>query len=128
MIRLSAICFVVLPIWALPAYADILQTAGNFVVLGGAGNPGVTNSGPTTLEGDLGAYPDTSISGLSSITVNGTTAVGNPAVHIADAVARQAQSDLTTAILSLSSEGPGTSLSTSSYTAGIVTLSPGVYS
>lgn len=119
----------ILAMLALRAYADpILQTAGNFVVLGGAADPGVTNSGPTTLTGDLGVYPDNSITGLTSITVNGTSAVGNPAVHIADAVAHQAQSDLTTAILGLGSEGPGTSLSASAYTAGIVTLLPGVFS
>jgi ice-binding like protein len=125
MIKLRALCFLVLPM----LYADpVLQTAGNFVVLGGTAHPGVTNSGPTTLTGDLGVYSDNSITGLSSITVNGATAVGNPAVHIADAVAQQAQSDLTTAILGLSGEGPGTSLSASAYTAGIVTLLPGVFS
>jgi hypothetical protein len=129
MIRLRAICFVVLPMLSLRAYADpVLQTTGNFVVLGGSGHPGVTNSGPTTLTGNLGVYPDNSISGLSSITVNGAPAVGNPAVHIADAVAQQAQLDLSTAISGLSSEGPGTSLSASAYTAGIVTLLPGVFS
>jgi len=129
MIRLRATCLVVLLMLALRAYADpIFQTASNFVVLGGSGAPGVTDSGPTTLTGDLGVYPNNSISGLSSITVNGAPATGNPAVHIADAVAQKAQSDLTTAILGLSSEGPGTSLSASSYTAGIVTLLPGVFS
>ncbi len=41
MINLRAICFVVLSMLALPAYADpVLQTAGNFVVLGGAGAQG----------------------------------------------------------------------------------------
>ena len=129
MIRLRALCFMVLPMLALRVYADpVLQTAGNFVVLGGTAHPGVTNSGPTTLTGDLGVYSDNSITGLSSITVNGASAVGNPAVHIADAVAQQAQLDLTTAILGLSGEGPGTSLSASAYTAGIVTLLPGVFS
>jgi len=114
---------------ALRAYADpVLQTAGNFVVLGGSGAPGVTNSGPTTLTGLLGVYPDNSISGLGSITINGANGLSSPDVHLADAVAQQAQSDLTTAILGLSSEGPGTSLSASSYTAGIVTLLPGVFS
>jgi hypothetical protein len=119
----------VLPLLAPRAHAGaILGTAGNFVVLGGSGAPGVTNSGPTTLTGDLGVYPNNSISGLSSITLNGASAVGNPAVHLADPVAQQAQLDLTTAILGLSSEGPGTSLSASSYSAGIVTLLPGVFS
>jgi len=129
MTKLRALCFVVLPMLALPAYADpVLGTAGNFVVLGGAGAPGVTNSGPTTLTGLLGVYPDNSISGLGSITINGSNGLISPDVHLADAVAQLAQSDLSTAISGLSSEGPGTSLSASSYTAGIVTLLPGVFS
>jgi len=129
MINLRALCFVVLPMLALRAYADpVLQTAGNFVVLGGSGAPGVTNSGPTTLTGLLGVYPNGSISGLGSITINGANGLGSPDVHLADAVAQKAQSDLTTAISGLGSEGPGTSLSASSYTAGIVTLLPGVFS
>jgi hypothetical protein len=114
---------------ALCAYADpVLQTAGDFVVLGGAGHPGVTNSGPTTLTGQLGVSPDSVISGLGDITINGSNGLISPDVHLADAVANLAQSDLTTAILGLSSEGPGNILSASSYTAGIVTLLPGVFS
>jgi hypothetical protein len=121
MLKVRSICCVVLPMLALPASATmILESAGNFVVLGGSGNPGVTNSGSTTLTGYLGTYPNTSITGLSSIILNGTMAVGN-------AVAQRAQLDLTTAILGLDNL-VGTSLSLSSYGAGTVTLSPGVYS
>jgi hypothetical protein len=129
MLNLRAICFVVLLMLALQAYADpVLQTAGNFVVLGGSGAPGVTNSGPTTLTGLLGVYPNGSISGLGSITINGSNGLSSPDVHLADGVAQLAQSDLSTAISGLSSEAPGTSLSASAYTAGIVTLLPGVFS
>jgi len=112
---------------AVPAFGGtlVLGSANNFVVLGGST---VTNSGPTTLEGDLGVYPGTSITGLSSITVNGTTAVGNPAVHAGDAIAQQAQSDLSAAIIALSGEGPGDSLSSSGYATGNETLGAGVYS
>jgi hypothetical protein len=127
MVSFRALGFVVLPMLVLPAYANVivLQSASSFVVLGGSA---VTNSGPTTLEGNLGVFPGASISGLSSITVNGPSATGNPAVHVTDVVAQKAQADLTTAMSVLSGEGPGTSLSATSYTAGIVTLAPGFYS
>ena len=65
-----------------------LATASPFVVLAGAT---VTNTGPSVLNGDLGVAPGTAIVGF------GLPAVVNGATHANDGVAKQAQSDLTTA-------------------------------
>ncbi len=64
-----------------------LGAADNFAVLAGSA---VTNTGPSTINGDLGLSPGTAITGFPPGTVNGV-------VHATDAVAGQAQSDLTTA-------------------------------
>jgi hypothetical protein len=77
---------------AVPAVADAapvnLATATPFVALGGST---VTNTGPSVLNGDLGVAPGSAIVGF------GLPAVVNGATHVNDAVANQAQADLTTA-------------------------------
>jgi Ice-binding-like len=91
-----------------------LGTADNFAVLAGST---VTNTGPTVVTGDLGLSPGTSVTGFPPGTVNGTQ-------HITDAVAAQAQTDLTTAYNNAAAQA---STGTVSADLGGQTLTPGVY-
>lgn len=92
-----------------------LGTAAPFSVLASST---VTNTGPSVLNGDVGLSPGTSITGFPPGIVNGTR-------HATDAVAAQAQLDLTTAI------GEASGLTPNATGLGDLTgssLTPGVYS
>lgn len=98
--------------------AVVLGTAGDFAVLAGST---VTNTGATLIDGgDVGVSPGTSITGFPP----GTLAPPF-AFHAADAVAAQAQTDLTTAYNAAAALAPTQDLTGQDL--GGLTLLPGVY-
>ena len=93
-----------------------LQSSNPFAVLAGST---VTNTGSTTITGNLGVHPGTAITGRGSITLNGV-------VHATDGMAARAQRDARTAYnyfrsLPFTTDLTGINL-------GGHTLTPGVYS
>ncbi|RPJ53233.1 MAG: IPTL-CTERM sorting domain-containing protein [Acidobacteria bacterium] len=103
---------------ASPAMAQIsLGTAENFGVLGGST---VTNTGPSLITGHLGVSPGTAVTGFPPGIV-----VAPSTIHSADAVAAQAQIDLTTAYNAIA--GTPTLVDLTGQNLGGLTLTPGVY-
>jgi hypothetical protein len=92
-----------------------LGTADSFAVLAGAV---VTNTGPTTISGDLGTFPTTNVTGTGSLVF------ASGVNHAGDAVTQGAKTDLVTAYNAAASAGP-----TSPIVADLtgLTLTPGVY-
>jgi hypothetical protein len=92
-----------------------LGAASTFAVLAGST---VTNTGATTVNGNLGLSPGTAVTGFPPGTVNGTIHAGNPA-------AAQAQRDLTTAYNNAAGRTVGAILVAGNL--GGRTLTPGLY-
>ena len=91
-----------------------LGTADSFAVLAGSG---ITNTGPTTITGDVGTFPTPTETGFGSVTLNGTN-------HAGDAVTQDAKDDLVVAYNDAAGRGPVTNVATE---LGGTTLQAGVY-
>jgi hypothetical protein len=113
-------CLVILSFFVLTCYARAsvitLGTADTFAVLAGST---VTNTGTSNIFGDLGVWPGSSITGFPPGIISGGV------VHMTDAVAMQAQSDLTTAYTTAAGAACPNDLSGQDL--GGLTLTPGVY-
>jgi Ice-binding-like len=92
-----------------------LGTAGSFAVLAGTG---ITNTGPTTITGDIGTFATPSITDVTSVTLIGTN-------HAGDSVTQGAKTDLVTAYDTAAGEKPPTKTITADLAGE--TLTPGVY-
>jgi Ice-binding-like len=119
-----SICLVALPFCALSAGASAINvglgTADSFAVLAGTT---VTNTGPSVVHGDVGVSPGSAITGFTGAPNGTITAPGT--AHSNDAVAVQAQNDLTTAYNFAAGEMCTQSLTGQDL--GGLTLTPGVY-
>lgn len=98
-----------------PALCVPLGAAATFGVLGAST---VTNTGPSVITGDVGVSPGSAITGFPPGTVNSGT------IHSADAVAAQAQTDVTIAYGDTAGRPPDATVTTD---LGGQTLLPGVY-
>jgi hypothetical protein len=89
--------------------------ANSFAVLAGSA---ITNTGPTTIFGDLGTFPTPTITGIPSLTINGTN-------HGGDAVTQAAKTDLVTAYDAAAGLASTSTIGTADI--GGKTLTPGIY-
>jgi len=96
------------------ATAISLGQASNFAVLAGAG---ISNTGSSSVQGDLGTSPTVSFSDSGALVLNG-------AYHFGDATATAAKTDLATAYASAVASAPAVAVTTD---LGGQTLLPGTY-
>lgn len=99
-----------------------LLSAESFAVLGGST---VTNTGATTLDGDLGVFPGTAITGFFGTDENDGPGTFSGSAHQADAVAMQAQADALEAYDELAALMFTQDLTDQDL--GGLTLTPGIY-
>jgi Ice-binding-like len=112
-LSLAALMVLVWPATAMAATDPGLGTAGSFAVLAGTT---ITNTGPTSITGELGVSPGSSVSGFPP----GTSG----AQHTADAAATMAQANLVTAFANAVQP---CSADFTNVNLGGRTLGPGVY-
>jgi hypothetical protein len=91
-----------------------LGTAANFAILAGST---ITNTGTSSVTGDIGLSPGTAVTGFPPGILNG-------AFHLADATAATAKVDLTAAFIDAAGRAGAISIPTE---LGGTTLPPGVY-
>jgi hypothetical protein len=109
---------VVMPAWdVMGQVAPTLGTVESFAVLGGST---VTNTGPTVVNGDVGVSPGSAVTGFPPGIV-----VAPGVIHAGDAVAAQAQSDVTIAYDALA--GQACDVNLTGQDLGGLTLTSGVY-
>jgi cell division septation protein DedD len=111
---LAAFLVVLLAGTALAAAAVDLGTAKSFAVLAGET---ITNTGATTITGDVGLHPGKAATGFETVTLHG-------AKHLGDAVALGAKNALVTAYDDAAGATPVTNVPVE---LGGTTLKPGVY-
>ena len=111
----TAFAMVLLQQHQLGAQEVNLGTAGQFSVLAGSG---ITNTGSTTITGDMGTFPTTTITDNGAITLIGVN-------HGGDAVTQQAKADLTAAYITAAGLAPTGTITAG--TLGGLTLVAGVY-
>jgi hypothetical protein len=120
---MNFVCLAVVIISPLSAYASAINvnlgTAGTFAVLAGQT---VTNTGSTVIHGNVGVDPGSAITGVPPAVV-----VPPSTQYAADAVALQAQNDLTTGYNFAAGEScPALNNLTGTDLSGLI-LTPGVY-
>src|ERR1035441_4676985 len=98
-----------------------LGTASSFAVLAGSGITVAGAVNTTTITGDIGTYPTTSVTGLGNIVLNGVN-------QTADTLLMQnAQSALTAAYGKAAGQSATVSYGSANQELGGLTLAPGVY-
>lgn len=107
---------IVIPIQVTASATVALAGASNLAVLAGSG---VTNTGATTITGDLGLSPGSSVGGFPPGILNGT-------LHINNEIANRAKLDLTAAYNDAAGR-TSTDIVTLSGNIGGLTLTPGLY-
>lgn len=119
LLALTLVMMLALPAVGMAAEPTLnLGTSASYAVLAGST---VTNTGTSVINGDLGVWPGAAVTGFPPGVV---TPPG--AIHAGDAVAQQAQSDLTAAYLNAAGRTPVTQ-NLSGVDLGGLTLTPGIY-